>query len=111
MVEIQCPCGRVIRSAKEYKLVFLRRGALEIDILCPNEFCHLKELGYIQFDVSSDGEIKFKRARFYSPFVTWNASRLGFDVASRVLKEHIKVIVREIVDWSKIKNEMLRRGD
>jgi len=101
-VVVQCPCGRVIRDARDYRLVFLRRGALEIDILCPNDSCYLKELGYIRFRVDN-GRIRLVRAEFYPPFVTWNAGRLGFDVASKILREHLRIIIREVVDWNRIR--------
>ena len=103
---IQCPCGRIIRNPKEYRLVFLRRGALEVDILCPNEACYLKELGYVQFKLENDA-VKFEKAEFYPPFVTWNSSRLGYDATSKILKEHLRKIVRELIDWDRVK-EVLR---
>lgn len=104
---IQCPCGRIIRSTKDYKLIFLRRRALEVDILCPNEICYLKELGYVKFRFNN-GEIVLESAEFYPPFVTWNSSRLGFDKTSRILKEHLKTIVRELIDWNEVKRALKR---
>ena len=99
---IQCPCGRVIKSPREYRLVFLRRGALEVDILCPNEVCYLKELGYVRFKIDDDS-VKFEKAEFYPPFVTWNSSRLGYEKTSRMLKEHLKTIIKELIDWEQVK--------
>lgn len=104
---VQCPCGRIIRDAGEYRLVFLRRGAFEVDILCPNEVCYLKELGYVKFRFN-DGEIVLESAEFYPPFVTWNSSRLGFEKTSSILKEHLRTIVRELIDWNEVKRALGR---
>ena len=99
---IQCPCGAIIKDPKGYKLIFLRRGAMEVDILCPNDACYLKELGYIKFELNN-GKPKFKKAEFYPPFVTWNTGRLGYEKTLKILKEHLRKIVTEIIDWDKLK--------
>lgn len=104
---IQCPCGRIIRGADEYRLVFLRRGAFEVDILCPNEVCYLKELGYVKFRFN-DGGIVLESAEFYPPFVTWNSSRLGFEKTSNILKKHLRIIVRELINWDEVKRTLGR---
>jgi len=101
---IQCPCGRKIKDPHEYKLIYLRKGAMEIDILCPNDACYLKELGYIKFEINND-QIKFKKAEFYPPFVTWNSSRIGFEKTREILKEHLKTLIKEVIDWDKIRNQ------
>ena len=41
---VQCPCGRVIKDPEEYKVVYLKHEMREIDILCPNDSCYLREL-------------------------------------------------------------------
>lgn len=97
---IQCPCGRIIEDSKEYKVLFLKRELQEIDILCPNETCYLRELGYIRFD-NVDGKAKFKEASFYPPFVTWNAGRVGSEESDVLLKKHLKQIAKKI-DWDKL---------
>ena len=97
---IQCPCGRVIKDPEEYKIVYLKHELKEIDILCPNDSCYLRELGYIKFEIVN-GKAKFKEASFYPPFVTWNSGRLGADKATRILKEHLKKIAQR-VDWERL---------
>ncbi len=97
---IQCPCGRVIEDPDEYKVLFLKRELQEIDVLCPNDSCYLRELGYIKFEVV-EGKAKFLEASFYPPFVTWNSGRLGADEAEVKLKNHLKMIAKKI-DWARL---------
>ena len=97
---VQCPCGRVVEDPEEYKVLFLKRELKEIDILCPNDSCYLRELGYIRFDVK-EGEAKFKEASFYPPFVTWNAGRVGSEDADKLLKSHLKKVAKR-VDWERL---------
>ena len=98
--KIQCPRGRIIEDPEEYKVLYLKHEMREIDILCPNDACYLRELGYVKFDIEN-GKAKFKEASFYPPFVTWNAGRLGFENAEKLLKSHLKHIV-ERIDWERI---------
>jgi len=104
--DIQCPCGTKITDPKQYKLVFLRKESLEIDILCPNDLCYLKELGFIKFEMDDEGNIKFKKAEFNTPYVTWNSSRLGYEKTSEELKKHLRKIILELVDWEKVKKNL-----
>jgi len=97
---IQCPCGRYIEDPDDYKVLYLKHEMKEIDILCPNDSCYLRELGYVKFEMEG-GKAKFKEASFYPPFVTWNSGRLGFETTDKLLKEHLKNIVRSI-DWDRI---------
>jgi hypothetical protein len=99
--KIQCPCGRVIGSSSEYKVLYLKKELHEIDILCPNDTCYLRELGYVRFDMH-DKEAKFKDAAFYPPFVTWNSGRMGHEKAEKALKSHLKEIVTKQIDWDRI---------
>ena len=101
---VQCPCGRQINDASEFKLLFLKKELNEIDILCPNETCYLRELGYIGFDVV-DGKPKFREASFYPPFVTWNKSQLGEEEAGKTLKQMLKDIVTKYIDWKVLLTE------
>jgi hypothetical protein len=101
---VQCPCGRQINDASEFKLLFLKKELNEIDILCPNETCYLRELGYIRFDVV-DGKPKFREASFYPPFVTWNKSQLGEEEAGKTLKQMLKDIVTKYSDWKVLLTE------
>lgn len=96
---VQCPCGREIKEAGEFKLLFLKKELNEIDILCPNDTCYLRELGFIKFDVEN-GKAKFREAAFYPPFVTWNKSQLGEEEADKVLKKMLKELVTRYVDWN-----------
>jgi len=99
--KVQCPCGRVIESPSEYKVLYLKKELHEIDILCPSDTCYLRELGYVRFDMP-DKEAKFKDAAFYPPFVTWNAGRMGHEKAEKILKSHLKEIVTKLIDWARI---------
>ncbi|MHA1976034.1 MAG: hypothetical protein ACW98F_05625 [Candidatus Hodarchaeales archaeon] len=102
---IQCPCGREIKDTAEYKLLFLKKEMNEIDILCPNDSCYLRELGFIIFkkiDEDDKKQIKFDRAEFYVPFVTWNATRLSEKQAEITLKEQLTDIVKNKIDWKSL---------
>lgn len=104
---VQCPCGRIIRSVDDYKVMFIKKEMLEIDILCPNDSCYLRELGFIKFRMEGD-KAKFEKAVFYPPFVTWNASQMGHEKAERILKEHLKKLVLERIDWEWVAREVLK---
>ena len=95
---IQCPCGRYINEASEFKLLFLKKELNEIDILCPNETCYLRELGYMKFTVE-DGKAKFREGSFYPPFVTWNSSQMGKEEAQGSLKKMLVDLVTKHVNW------------
>jgi len=95
---VQCVCGTYIKSPADYGLVFLKKDQMEIDIICPNPDCYLHELGFIKFDVK-DGKPRLVNARFYSPFCTWNASRMGTKAMEKKLREHLIWLVEEGVDW------------
>jgi len=101
--KVQCPCGRVIENPDEYKVLYLKHEMREIDLLCPNDACYLRELGYVKFDLDK-GQAKFREASFYPPFVTWNSGRLGFEETEKMLKTHLGQIVRKI-DWKRIGKE------
>jgi len=103
---IQCPC---ISSPAEYKLLYLKKEMNEIDILCPNDVCFLRELGFIKFDVDDEGRLKITGASFYPPFVTWNTARLGTDKALKLLKSHLREIVTRYIDWARVKADVLKR--
>ncbi|MEM2905390.1 MAG: hypothetical protein QW057_04240 [Candidatus Bathyarchaeia archaeon] len=104
--KIQCPCGRFIDRPEDYKLIFLKKELREIDILCPNESCYLREIGYITFDVKDSKPI-FKEAIFYPPFVTWNISQLG-EKARPMMKQQLTEMVTKIIDWKKITADVLK---
>lgn len=99
--KVQCPCGRIIENATEYKLLYLKKELSEIDVLCPNDTCYLRELGYVKFDMKGE-EAKFKEASFYPPFVTWNAGRVGSERAEKLLKAHLRQIATKEIDWKMI---------
>ena len=99
--QVQCPCGRTIEKPGDYKVLYLKKELNEIDILCPNDTCYLRELGYIRFEVHNK-KVKFKDATFYPPFVTWNSGRMGHEKSEKVLKTHLKEIVTKLIDWDRI---------
>ncbi len=103
---LQCPCGREYSSPDDYKIVFLKKDQCEIDILCANPACHLKELGYVKFGVDREnGKVEVEIASFYPPYVTWNATRLGRDTALKLLDKHLRYIIEKRIDWRKIAEE------
>jgi len=100
---LQCPCGKEYRSPDEYKIVFVKKDQCEIDILCVNPACHLKELGYVKFKVDRESEkVLVEIAAFYPPYVTWNTTRLGREDALKLLNEHLMHIVKKRIDWRKV---------
>jgi hypothetical protein len=100
---IQCPCGREIEKPEDYKILFIKRELKEIDILCPNDACYLRELGYIQFEHKKK-KAKFKEASFYPPFVTWNAGRIGSEEAEKLLKTQLKGVAKR-VNWKRLSED------
>jgi len=99
--KLQCPCGRIIDGPKGYKALYLRRGLREIAILCPNDSCHIRELGYVRFEIE-DREAKIKTAAFYPPYISWNINQLGNEKAVEALKTHLHELVAKVIDWQKI---------
>jgi hypothetical protein len=104
---IQCVCGTYIRSPADYGLVFLKKDQKEIDIICPNPECYLHELGFIRFKVEN-GKPQLVDARFYSPFCTWNASKMGRDLMEKKLKEHLVWLVEKGVDWHGVMKDLAK---
>jgi len=103
---IQCPCGTYLDKPEDYQLLFLKKELNEVDILCPNKSCFLRELGYVRFRLTS-GRAEFDEASFYPPYVTWNAAQNGSKQTESVLKDHLRKIVTRLIDWQRLdaKNE------
>ncbi|MFX1284073.1 MAG: hypothetical protein ACFFB5_10480 [Promethearchaeota archaeon] len=101
---VQCPCGKMIESTEDYQLLFLKKEMNEIDILCPNDTCYLRELGFITFEKidTPKKQIKLNQAVFYVPFVTWNATRLTEKKAAEILKKQLIDLVQNHVEWHKL---------
>lgn len=106
--KIQCPCGRIIERAEDYKFIFLKKEMREIDILCPNDSCYLREIGFIKFDMKNDKPV-LNEAVFYPPFVTWNVGQLGKD-SMDLMKTQLKDMVTKVIDWKKIQTDMAKRA-
>ena len=100
---IQCPCGQTIEDYSKYQTIYLKKELGEIDILCPNEFCYLRELGFLKFEINRSMEIEFDKGRFYSPYVTWNATRMSEEKTVKILKQHLIDITEKLVSWEKVK--------
>ncbi|MFX0209782.1 MAG: hypothetical protein ACFFDT_27620 [Candidatus Hodarchaeota archaeon] len=81
----------------------------EIDILCPNEYCYLRELGFLKFTIDESGHIQFNTGRFYAPFVTWNATRMSEETIVEMLKQHLIEITEKHVSWKKVKEDFLKK--
>lgn len=108
---IQCPCGQDINKFNQYTLLYLKKDIGEIDILCPNEYCYLRELGYLKIEIIDKKEIKFEKGKFYSPYVTWNATRLTEDHTRNILRSHLIDITEKLVQWDKIIADELTAGE
>ena len=102
--QIQCPCGKFIPDYTEYLLLYLKKDMKEIDILCPNEYCYLRELGFLKFYVEN-GQIKLEKGRFYAPYVTWNATRMSEEKTVEILRQHLVEITEKHVQWEIIKKD------
>jgi hypothetical protein len=107
--QIQCPCGQFIPEYTEYQLLFLKKDMKEIDILCPNEFCYLRELGFLKFYIEN-GKIKLEKGRFYAPYVTWNATRMSEGETVKILKQHLIEITEKHVQWKIVKKDFDLQG-
>lgn len=104
---VQCPCGTTIEDSSRYTLLLLKKELSEIDILCPNETCYLRELGYVKFAISGR-EAVFREGAFYPPFVTWNSTQLGREATQKILKEHLKEIVVRHIRWTDVAEAVKR---
>lgn len=109
--EIQCPCGQYIEDYSKYLLLHLKKEMGEIDILCPNEFCYLRELGFLKFRIDKAGEIEFDIGRFYAPYSTWNATRITEESTVKILKQHLIDITEKLVDWEKVKKGFIQKEE
>lgn len=107
---IQCPCGQIIGNSSEYNLLFLKKDLDEIDILCPNEFCYLRELGFITFKLA-ENTIKLNKGRFYAPFVTWNATRMSEEEIVSELRQHLIEICEKHIQWNRISVQTIKRQE
>ena len=99
--KVQCPCGVYIEK-DQYKLLYLKKDTGEIDILCHNDYCYLKELGFLKFHIDENDKIDFDKGRFYSPFVTWNATRMSEENTIKELKTHLIHIAENMINWTKV---------
>ena len=108
---IQCPCGEFIDNYRKYQLLYLKKEMEEIDILCPNEYCYLRELGFLKFEIDESGHIQFNKGRFYAPFVTWNATRMTEKTTTKLLKQHLIEITEKHVAWNKVKDDFLKKKE
>ena len=93
----QCPCGRLIRSPREYGIFLFNVRGHEINILCPNEVCHLGELGRIRF-TTKGRSWSVEEASFNSFFLSWNSDRLGEERTKALLESHLKSVI-DGIDW------------
>ncbi len=101
---VQCPCGHNIKNETNYNILYLKKELKEIDILCPNSTCYLGELGFIKFYIQNNRP-KLKIARFYSPYVTWNATQLGEQKAKKLLEGHLERLITQKINWRKVLDE------
>lgn len=104
---LQCPCGKIYSSPNDYTIVFVKKEQCEIDILCSNPACFLKELGYVKFIYDKDNSrVKINVASFYPPYVTWNTTRLGKDRALKLLETHLREVISRSINWKKVAEDL-----
>ena len=106
--EVQCPCGRIIRSPKEYRVFFMREIGNVVYLLCPNERCYVGELGNITFSIHGRSA-KVDRAFFNMLFYSWNSEQLGEKTAKILLEDHLKTIVTRDINWQTISETAKRK--
>ena len=102
---IQCPCGRKIHDYSDYSLLYLKKDSDEggeIDILCKNDYCYLRELGYLKFSMDKAKKVTLEKGKFYAPYVTWNATRMTEERTVEILKKHLVDITEKLVQWEKV---------
>ncbi|MHA1979389.1 MAG: hypothetical protein ACW98I_20995 [Candidatus Hodarchaeales archaeon] len=102
---IQCPCGQAIHDYSGYSLLYLKKESDEggeIDILCKNDYCYLRELGYLKFRIDKARKILLEKGKFYAPYVTWNATRMTEEKTVEILKTHLVDITEKLVQWDKV---------
>ena len=105
-VVLQCPCGKEYRDPMEYKLLFVKKEQCEIVILCSNPVGHLKGLGYIKFKIDkTHRKVHVEITSLYSPYVTWNNTRLGNEKAVRLPESRLRFIPEKRIDWKRIMGE------
>lgn len=104
---LQCPCGKIYKNPGDYTVVFVKKDQCEVDILCSNPACFLKELGYVKFSYDKDNQkVKVNVASFYPPYVTWNTTRLGRDKALRILESHLRELIGRNIDWRRVVEDL-----
>ncbi|MHA2224088.1 MAG: hypothetical protein ACXAC8_02715 [Candidatus Hodarchaeales archaeon] len=111
---IQCPCGQIIEDYTKYILLNLKKEigeGGEIDILCSNDYCYLRELGFLKFNIDEKGKIILEKGRFYAPYVTWNATRMTEEKTVKELRVHLVDITEKLVQWDKIRKEHIETGE
>gem|GEM_PF-6995905 len=101
---VQCPCGRLIRSPREYRIFLFNIREHEINILCPNEGCYLGELGRIEFVTKARSWV-IEEASFNSFFLSWNSDRLGEERTKALLESHLKNVIGGI-DWLSVMDRL-----
>ena len=102
---IQCPCGQPIHDYTDYLLLYLKKDSDEggeIDILCRNDYCYLRELGYLKFTIDKARKVTLEKGKFYAPYVTWNATRMSEARTVEILKIHLVDITEKLVQWEKV---------
>ncbi len=102
---IQCPCGKSINGYSDYSLLYLKKDSDEggeIDIICKNDYCYLRELGYLKFRIDTNRKIILEKGKFYAPYVTWNATRMNEEKTVEILRKHLIDITEKLVQWEKV---------
>ena len=70
--------------------------------MCKNDYCYLRELGYLKFNIDDSKKVILEKGRFYAPFVTWNATRMSEERTVTELKKHLVDITEKLVNWEKV---------
>jgi len=95
---LECPCGAKIVHQGELRLVWPQKDENQLYILCPDDSCYLKEVGYILLRRGGN-EVRLNRVIFYPAFSSWNLARLGRERGNSLLKQLAKELRKRRVSW------------
>ncbi len=98
---LECPCGAKIVHQGELRLALTQRGETQLYILCPDNSCYLREVGYIRFKRDGD-KVRLNKVIFYPPFSSWNIARLGRERGSKLLRQLAAALMKREVSWKEL---------
>ena len=104
---LQCACGETINSVKELAFAKVEDAENEVAIVCPNPVCLFQKIGRCKYKSDKLTSSNLIEAEFIASFSTWNAINNGIDTSSKILKQMLVEIVKDLIP----KNKDLKRRD